>query len=61
MLAIRILIANGAHSSCGQWRNEQIWRLLPMAQGTFYNQNVAFLCKQRRNECSGDIGNCAVF
>jgi hypothetical protein len=53
LLAIMIIIANGAHSSicgllsttysCCQWRHEQVWKLFPMEQRTFYNQNCHYM------------------
>jgi hypothetical protein len=51
---LHTVVGNGAMNkfgSCCQWRIELV---------KFYNQNVVFLYRQRRNECSGDIGNCTM-
>ncbi len=62
LLAMRILIANCAHSSvsgllsttysCWWQHYEKIWNLLPMEQWKFETHNAAFLCRLGRSESS---------
>ncbi len=68
LLAIRILIANGAHGSvcgllftsysCWQWRYEKIWNLWPMAQKFSQLECIFSVGNGAMN--ATDIGNCAL-